>query len=127
KGLARTRLRAGREVYALGKMKEGVQQGNSFGAPYRYNEMTWADDMEWGAAELYRATKEPAFLADARRYATEIGSTSWMGRATTLHYEFYPFMNAGHFRAHGLAQASLALRRTAAAFYRRGLDDTLRV
>lgn len=124
---ARTCLRAGREVYALGKKQEGVQQGNSFGAPYRYNEMTWADDMEWGAAELYRATREASFLTDAQRYAREIGSTSWMGRPTTLHYEFYPFMNAGHFRVHGLTGAPLRLRREVAAFYRRGLDDTLAV
>jgi hypothetical protein len=124
---ARTCLQAGREVYTLGKKQQGVQQGNSFGAPYRYNEMTWADDMEWGAAELYRATGEAAFLADARRYAIEIGSTSWMGRPTTLHYEFYPFQNAGHFRVHGLAHAPPALRRQVAAFYRRGLDDTLAV
>ena len=53
---ARRCLRAAREVYALGKKHEGVQQGNSFSSPYRYNEDTWADDMEWGAAELYRAT-----------------------------------------------------------------------
>src|SRR3989442_1470978 len=45
---ARRCLRAGREVYALGKRHEGVQQGNSFSSPYRYNEATWADDMEWG-------------------------------------------------------------------------------
>jgi hypothetical protein len=57
--LAQTLLKAGREVYALGQAKEGVQQGNSYGAPYRYAETTWADDMEWGAAELYRATKDP--------------------------------------------------------------------
>ncbi|HYT66397.1 MAG TPA: glycoside hydrolase family 9 protein [Vicinamibacterales bacterium] len=91
-------LRAAREVYALGREKEGVQQGNSYGSPYRYNENTWADDMEWGAAELYRATGESAFLVDARRYARLIGATSWMGRDAALHYEFYPFMNAGHFR-----------------------------
>ena len=30
----------GKEVYALGKAKEGVQQGNSYGAPYRYEETT---------------------------------------------------------------------------------------
>ena len=35
-----------------------MQQGNSYGAPYRYEETTWADDMEWGAAELFRATGE---------------------------------------------------------------------
>jgi endoglucanase len=108
---ARRCLRAAREVYALGRAREGVQQGNSYGAPYRYNENTWADDMEWGAAELYRATREPRFLADAGRYARTIGATSWIGRETTLHYEFYPFMNAGHFRLG-----------SGAAYYRAGLD-----
>src|SRR5690606_30714838 len=56
-------LQAAREVYALGRAREGFQQGNSFGAPYRYTEDTWADDMEWGAAELYAATGDPAYLA----------------------------------------------------------------
>jgi endoglucanase len=122
---ARRCLRAGREVYALGQAHEGVQQGNSFSSPYRYNEATWADDMEWGAAELYRATGEPTFLNDARRYAAIIGSTSWMGRETARHYEFYPFMNAGHFRLHGAASTLPAVRRQAAQYYRTGLDDTM--
>ena len=113
---ARRCLRAAREVYALGRRQEGVQQGNSFSSPYRYNENTWADDMEWGAAELYRATGEAAFLADARRYAAIIGATSWMGRDTALHYEFYPFMNAGHFRLGA-----------GAAYYRTGLDAAVAV
>lgn len=39
-----------------GQKQEGYQQGNSFGAPYRYEENTWADDMEWAAAELYKCT-----------------------------------------------------------------------
>ena len=39
-------LQAGKEVYELGRLKEGVQQGNSYGSPYRYEETTWADDME---------------------------------------------------------------------------------
>jgi hypothetical protein len=118
---ARACLRAGREVYALGRAKEGVQQGNSFSSPYRYNENTWADDMEWGATELYRATHEAAFLADARRYAGVIGSTSWMGRDSALHYEFYPFMNAGHFRLHGAAAAG-ATNRAVSSYYAVGLD-----
>ena len=50
-------LKAGREVYELGRAREGSQQGNSYKAPYRYEETTWADDMEWGAAELFRATR----------------------------------------------------------------------
>src|ERR1041384_7744615 len=93
-----TLLRAGREVYALGKTKEGVQQGNSYGAPYRYEETTWADDMEWGAAELFRATRERRYLDDAKRYAGLAADEGWKGRGQTRHYQFYPFMNGGHFR-----------------------------
>ncbi|MCK4881045.1 MAG: glycoside hydrolase family 9 protein, partial [Bacteroidales bacterium] len=38
-------LEAAKTLYLLGKEKEGFQQGNSYGAPYRYGEETWADDM----------------------------------------------------------------------------------
>jgi endoglucanase len=117
---ARRCLRAGIEVYRLGKDREGVQQGNSYGSPYRYAESTWADDMEWGAAELFRATAEPGYLRDARRYAEAIGSTSWMGREKAGHYEFYPFLNAGHFALHGLVEP--AYRRKLAGYYREGIE-----
>jgi len=103
RALAERCLQAGKEVYGLGKAYEGVQQGNSYGAPYRYNEETWADDMEWGAAELYRATRERSYLDDAGRYARLIGATSWMGRDTAAHYQYYPFLNLGHFALYDLA------------------------
>lgn len=32
-------------LYKLGREKEGYQQGNSYGTPYRYKEETWADDV----------------------------------------------------------------------------------
>jgi hypothetical protein len=71
------------EVYELGRAKEGVQQGNSYGAPYRYEETTWADDMEWGAAELFRATREKRFLDDAKRYATARGGRRLDGQGAS--------------------------------------------
>jgi hypothetical protein len=111
---------AGIEVYALGRTHEGVQQGNSVKAPYRYAETTWADDMEWGAAELFRATGEDRYLADARRFARLAGSESWMGREQTGHYEFYPFLNVGHFRLHPLVDHRF--RRELEGWYRAGLD-----
>jgi hypothetical protein len=113
-------LKAGQEVYALGRAKEGVQQGNSYRAPYRYEESTWADDMEWGAAELFRATGEPGYLADARRYAELAGSEGWMGRTETRHYQFYPFMNLGHFRLHGVVDRRFAKKLE--GYYREGLE-----
>lgn len=117
-------LEAAREVYRLGRAKEGVQQGNSHGAPYRYAEESWADDMEWGAAELNRATGEPAYLEDAAHYARLIATTSWLGREGAGHYQFYPFLNHGHFALHGLADA--ALRRELEGFYREGLEAAAR-
>jgi hypothetical protein len=113
-------LAAGREVYALGRAHEGVQQGNSFGAPYRYEETTWADDMEWGAAELLRATGEPQFRDDALRDARLAASDHWMGRETAGHYQFYPFQNAGHFRL--FDQVDAPTRSELAGYYRDGLE-----
>lgn len=113
-------LTAAKEVYSLGKAQEGVQQGNSFGAPYRYAETTWADDMEWGAAELFRATGQSEYLADARRYAHLAGSEGWMGRPETGHYQFYPFMNVGHFRL--FAVVDDPFRAKLAAWYREGIE-----
>ena len=117
-------LKAAIEVYELGKAKEGVQQGNSYGAPYRYAETTWADDMEWGAAELYRATRNATYLRDAKRYALMAGTESWMGKEQAGHYQFYPFMNVGHFRLYDLVDA--ATKRQLAAFYREGIEAAVK-
>lgn len=97
KVFAQTCLKASQELYQMGKSQEGYQQGNSFGAPYRYEENTWADDMEWAAACLYKITKKKEFLKDARGYAKIIGNWSWMERDTASHYEMYPFINMGHY------------------------------
>ena len=85
------------ELYEMGKKWEGFQQGNSYGAPYRYNERTWADDMEWASAVLFKATREKKYLNDALHYADLIGFTSWMEMDSAAHYEMYPYVNMGHF------------------------------
>jgi hypothetical protein len=115
-------LRAGVDVFAMGKAREGYQQGNSYGAPYRYNETTWADDMEWGAAELYRATGQSSYLTDARRYAAMAGTESWIGQSDIAHYRFYPFMNVGHFRLASIGGPQTSTRLV--AYYRSGLATT---
>lgn len=90
-------LKAANELYQMGKNQEGYQQGNSFSAPYRYEENTWADDMEWAAAELFKVSKEKEYLEDARRYASIIKEWSWMESDSASHYEMYPFLNMGHY------------------------------
>jgi hypothetical protein len=117
-------LQAGLEVYQLGREHEGVQQGNSYSAPYRYAETTWADDMEWGAAELFKATGDNQFLADAKRYAKMIGSESWMGKEQTGHYQYYPFVNLGHFALYALVDDQF--KQLLAGYYRDGIEHCLR-
>ena len=124
RSFAQELLQAGKEVYELGQAKEGVQQGNSYGAPYRYAETTWADDMEWGAAELFRATRDPRYLRDAKRYASFAGSESWMGKAEAGHYQYYPFMNLGHFRLYDLADSRTKKQLT--ALYREGIERAMK-
>ncbi|MEQ8848999.1 glycoside hydrolase family 9 protein [Botrimarina sp.] len=116
-------LAAARDLYAMGAAAEGVQQGNSYGAPYRYAEVTWADDMEWGAAELYRETGEPGYLEQAKRYARLAGDTGWMHHEQTGHYEYYPFVNVGHFALWPHVDASF--QEELAGYYRSGLDATV--
>ena len=120
KDFAKQCLQAGIEVYELGRVKEGVQQGNSYGSPYRYEETTWADDMEWGAAELCRATRQGRYLDEAKRYAKLAADESWMGKEQTGHYQYYPFMNAGHFRLYDLVDDDF--KKVLAGYYRTGIE-----
>ena len=116
-------LKDAKELYAVGKAKEGYQQGNSFGAPYRYNENTWADDMEWGAAELYKATGEKKYLDDAIHYANLIAEYSWMEKDSTNHYEMYPYVNMGHFALWEIGTDSI--KKKMVDYYAHNLDRIL--
>lgn len=122
-GFAETCLRAGIEVYKMGLAKEGVQQGNSYKAPYRYEEGTWADDMEWGAAELYRATRNKRYLADAKRYAQLAANDTWMPHEQTKHYQYYPFINIGHFRLYDLVDRRF--KKILEGYYREGIEQCI--
>jgi len=116
-------LKAAFDLYEMGKRQEGYQQGNSYGAPYRYNENTWADDMEWAAAELFKATGKPSYLADAKRYALISGPTSWLQHDTTEHYEFYPFTNVGHSALYPLVDTNSKAQ--LAGYYRDGIEKVI--
>jgi len=117
-------LKAAKSLYKLGKDKRGFQQGNSYGAPYRYSEKTWADDMEWGAAELYKSTKNRKYLEDAKKYALEANTVSWMPYDSVPHYEFYPFVNIGHYALYEHVDAKF--KNTLASFYKSGIEDNIK-
>ncbi|WP_343488057.1 glycoside hydrolase family 9 protein [Allomuricauda sp. d1] len=117
-------LKAAKSLYKLGKEKEGFQQGNSYGAPYRYSEKTWADDMEWGAAELYKTTGEKHYLEDAKTYARKANTVSWMQHDSVPHYQYYPFVNLGHFALY--EHVDDEFKKTLADYYKSGIEETVK-
>lgn len=116
-------LETAKDLYAMAKQQEGYQQGNSYGAPYRYNEDTWTDDMEWAAAELYKATGNKDYLEDAIKYAARTGTLSWIEKDTTAHYQRYPFLNIAHYSLSGSVDEDL--KKKLAGYYRTGIEKTL--
>jgi len=85
------------DAYNYGAQNPGVSQTAPGGAPYFYEEDNWVDDMEFAASSLYKLTENENFKEQAMKYASEEKITPWIGRDTVVHYQYYPFMNAGHY------------------------------
>lgn len=84
-------------AYQEGVKKPGVCQTASVKSPYIYEEDNWVDDMELGAMELYKATGDSKYLNQALEYGRREPVTPWMGADSARHYQWYPFMNMGHY------------------------------
>ena len=100
-------------VFQLGIDKPGVAQTASVLSPYIYAEDNWTDDMELAAASLAKADK-------AWGYAQQEKITPWLGQDTANHYQWYPFINLGHYE---LAKILKDHRRDSLiAWYREGIE-----
>lgn len=108
------------KAYQFGKNKPGVCQTAPCRSPYFYEEDNWVDDMELGAAELYAITKNEKFLNDAIAYSQKETVTPWMGADTARHYQWYPFLNIGHYELARIAN-ELA-RKELITYYRDGIE-----
>lgn len=94
--------RAG-SAYRLGLAKPGVCQTAPGHAPYFYEEDNWTDDMQLAAASVRQMqianglSPDDALLKAALQYAKMEKITPWLGGDTARHYQWYPFINLGHF------------------------------
>lgn len=84
-------------AYQEGVKKPGVCQTASVLSPYIYEEDNWVDDMELGAMELFQSTGDVKYLNQAVEYGRREPVTPWMGADSARHYQWYPFMNMGHY------------------------------
>ena len=85
------------DAYKLGVEKPGNCQTASVMLDYIYEEDNWVDDMELGAMELYHRTGDSKFIDEALEYGRREPVTPWMGADSARHYQWYPFMNMGHY------------------------------
>ena len=85
-------------AYSFGEKKSGVSQTASVRSPYIYAEDNWTDDMELAVANLHLLSKDNRYHTEvAFKYAEQEPVTPWLGADTAKHYQWYPFINLGHY------------------------------
>lgn len=125
--------------------KPGVTQTVSVRSPYIYAEDNWVDDMELAFAALSEAgandekiinngigvtdvdskirsekSRENKVLDSAMAYAKREPTTLWLGADTAKHYQWYPFINIGHYE---LAKQLKDRRKdTITSYYKTGIQ-----
>jgi endoglucanase len=100
-------------AYAFAQRKPGVTQTVSVLSPYIYAEDNWVDDMELAAASQ-------KLSSEAFAYAQQERITPWLGTDTAKHYQWYPFINLGHYEL--AKQVRGARRDTIIGYYKQGIE-----
>lgn len=114
-------------AYQVGVDKPGNTQTVSVVSPYIYEEDNWVDDMELAATHLYWTTRDKKYVDMATEYGRREPVTPWMGADSARHYQWYPFLNMGHYQL-ALAARDCGNERLAREFIsnlRAGIQRTL--
>ncbi len=104
--------------------KPGVTQTVSVRSPYIYAEDNWVDDMELafavGGNMLPGNQSDYAFTDSALYYASQENITPWLGADTAKHYQWYPFINLGHYEL--AKQLKGKQKDTIVGYYKEGIE-----
>ena len=84
-------------AYGYASVHLGNNQTACTVSPYFYEEDNWVDDMELAAATQYDLTQSEAWRKKADYWGQLEEITPWMELNRARHYQFYPFVNLGHF------------------------------
>jgi peptidoglycan/xylan/chitin deacetylase (PgdA/CDA1 family) len=113
-------------AFEFGFKDTGVCQTAPGRAPYFYEEDNWSDDMELAATlimdvQVKRNASEVGRLnARANDYIQMETVTPWLGADTAKHYQWYPFINAGHYEL--AKQSNTARRKLLMGYYKTGIE-----
>ena len=83
-------------AYQLGLKSPGVCQTAPCRAPYFYEEDNWSDDMELASA-FFRKDGNKGYFQKGFEFARMEKISPWLGADTARHYQWYPFINPGHY------------------------------
>ncbi len=121
---AQTLAKKAQTALAYANIKKGVTQTASVKSPYIYAEDNWVDDMELAYASLLpnaKAKDKQESLNEAFAYAQKETITPWLARDTANHYQYYPFINIGHYE---LAKQSEGQRKAQLInYYKEGIEQ----
>jgi endoglucanase len=106
-------------AYDFALRKPGNTQTACYREPYFYEEANWVDDMELALAQLFNLSGDREYLKKSFEYALQEKQTPWLGADTASHYQWYPFINVGHYELAKVAE--LPVRNEITAFYRDGI------
>jgi endoglucanase len=108
-------------AYEFGLKKPGNTQTACYLSPYFYEEDNWVDDMELAAAQLYTLTGNKKYAQAAYEYAQQEKQTPWLGKDSANHYQWYPFINIGHYELAKIADPKT--KKSLIKFYHDGIES----
>jgi endoglucanase len=116
------------EAYTFAKKKPGVTQTVSVKAPYIYAEDNWVDDMELASSAIHEMLISSTKSSDNAyhfglgiSYAKKEKVTPWLGADTAHHYQWYPFINIGHYEL--IKQLQTKKNGPTAGYYKEYIDN----
>lgn len=112
-------------AYNFSLRKPGVAQTASVKSPYIYEEANWTDDMELATAAIattfkFIGNQNESLLKTSLDYARQQPVTPWLGADTAAHYQWYPFINTGHYEL--AKQLKGRYRDTVTGYYKTGIQ-----
>ncbi|MEO6869202.1 MAG: glycoside hydrolase family 9 protein [Ginsengibacter sp.] len=107
--------------------KPGATQTVSVKSPYIYAEENWTDDMELAFASLNKSLslfkykkQNNQYIDSALKYSKIEKITPWLYTDTANHYQYYPFINLGHYEL--AKQLKGSLKDSIINYYKEGIE-----
>ena len=86
------------DAMAFAEGDPGAFHGVCYKEPYFYEEANWIDDMELAAIALHLMEPDNEYWLKRADYWGELEPiTPWMETGKARHYQWYPFVNVGHY------------------------------